>query len=63
MTPLTFLCRWDPDDVVGQRGSLPHAVPNVVDRPVSLDVRMGRYSVYIHIVTHVNLLKWLNDIY
>lgn len=51
----TFLCGWNPDNVVGQRGSFPHAVSDVIHRPISLNVRMGCHSVDVDKVAHVNL--------
>lgn len=58
--PLTFLFRWDSDNIVGQWGSLPHAVPNVVHCTIFLNVGMGCYSIYVDVITHVNLLEWLS---
>lgn len=53
--PVTFLLGWDLDDVVSQRGSFPHAVSDVVDRTVSLDVWVGCYAIYVDVFAHVHL--------
>lgn len=52
---VTFLLGWDLDNVVSQGGSFPHAVPDVVDRAVSLDVWVRRYSIDVHIFANVHL--------
>lgn len=52
---VTFLPGWDLDNVVSQGGSFPHAVPDVVDRAVSLDVWVRRNSIDVHIFAHVHL--------
>lgn len=54
----TFLRRWNPDDVVGQRRSFSHAVSNVVNCSIPLDVRMGCHSINVDVVAHVNLDRY-----
>lgn len=54
----TFLRRWNPDDVVGQCRSFSHAVSNVVNCSIPLNVRMGCHSINVDVVAHVNLDRY-----